>query len=353
MSSYYYPAYEYTAPTEGYDPPVYPSVHPFQRQMEIVKEYHSIKTIHPAVKALEQPPAEYQMLKTVMTNQYKLMLGRSRNIADCEITVFEAAFMVLMQDAKAHHGALYLFVEEILGLKLVAQPQKQEVLKEALKIHSLLLNLAASTVDQHTSTTHPMPSKEASSTYNRPDGYGYGKTTVLESNPSMPRHTNDVRTSAKERTSSSTADFDRELGFNDKAKPDLASYMDNPRLSKLFNLYENAKKEFQTSNPSSDEYLKVTKFLRDTAENCIQYLSSINAEDARLDELRETFVVASTVMTKNMGGLRRRFDYDWNNTPKGPSMPTSMSRREKKKLSRMQRWSYDGKEQSGAALRDD
>lgn len=188
------------APTEGYDPPVYPSVHPFQRQMEIVKEYHSIKTIHPAVKALEQPPAEYQMLKTVMTNQYKLMLGRSRNIADCEITVFEAAFMVLMQDAKAHHGALYLFVEEILGLKLVAQPQKQEVLKEALKIHSLLLNcsyyrlredinylleltvvVAASTVDQHTSTTHPMPSKEASSTYNRPDGYGYGKTTVLES----------------------------------------------------------------------------------------------------------------------------------------------------------------------------
>ncbi|KAL9580892.1 MAG: hypothetical protein Q9212_004219 [Teloschistes hypoglaucus] len=336
----------------------YPGVHPFQRQMEIVKQYQSIKTLHPAVKALQQSRAEHQMLQAVMTNQYKLMLGRSPNIANCEITVFEAAFMVLMEDAKTHCGALYLFVEEMLGLKIVAQPQKQEALKAALKIHSLLLNLAVSSADHHTGPTmYPTPSKEASATFNRPDSHGYGNTTVSESivnagvfhpDPPMPRHTDEVRTSAKERTSSFTADFDRELGFNDQAKPDLASHMDNPRLSKLFRIYLNARKEFHESNPSSDEYIQVTKFLRDTAENCIQYLSSINAEDARLQEIKQTFSEASNVMTKKMGGSRR-FDYDWKNTPNGPSAPTSMSRRERKKWSRTHEWSYGGQGQSGAA----
>lgn len=112
----------------------------FRRQLEIVREYRSIKTIHPAVKAFQQSEADQRMLDTVLNHQYKLMLGRSRDVADCEITVFEAAFMVLMQHVENHCGALYLFVEEILGLKLVAQPQKQEALKQALKVHTLLLH---------------------------------------------------------------------------------------------------------------------------------------------------------------------------------------------------------------------
>ncbi|KAL9588800.1 MAG: hypothetical protein Q9203_002398 [Teloschistes exilis] len=345
----------------------------FRRQLEIVREYRSIKTIHPAVKAFQQSEADQRMLDTVLNHQYKLMLGRSRDVADCEITVFEAAFMVLMQHVENHCGALYLFVEEILGLKLVAQPQKQEVLKQALKFHTLLLHLATSNVDHDISKMYPTPSKETSSTYNRLDGYDYGETTVSESinasvfhpDPPMSRRedtrsaslkeedrvkkTDEFRRTAKKGTSSSTADFDPKLGFSDKANPNLASHMHNPRLKKLFSIYRIAREEFHTTDPSSDEYLTNTKFLRDTAENCIQYLSSINPGDARLQELKQTFLEASTMTTNKLGGLRRRFEYDWRDTPKGPSLPTPMSRKEKKKLSRLQRWSYDGQGQSGAA----
>lgn len=121
-------------------PVSYRRVDPFQRHTEIVKKYMSIKTVHPAVTALQQSPSEYRMLQAVISHQYKLLLGRSQNIADCEITVFEAAFIVLMQHGQSHRAALSLFVEELLGLKQVSQPQKKEVLKAAARVHTLLLD---------------------------------------------------------------------------------------------------------------------------------------------------------------------------------------------------------------------
>lgn len=111
-----------------------------QRHEQLVKQYCSIKTIHPAVKNLQQSQAAYRMFQDTMSNHYKLLLGRSQDLADYEITVFEAAFMTLIQDAKTHAGAVAIFVDELLGLKPLSQPQKPEALKCAVRVRTLFMN---------------------------------------------------------------------------------------------------------------------------------------------------------------------------------------------------------------------
>ncbi|KAL8659391.1 MAG: hypothetical protein Q9202_007140 [Teloschistes flavicans] len=321
-------------------------VNPLQRHTEIVKKYMSIKTVHPAVTALQQSPSEYRMLQAVISHQYKLLLGRSQNIADCEITVFEAAFIVLMQQGHTHRAALSLFVEELLGLKQVSQPQK----KEARPTSTKEMSSAYKPSERHGKATM-MDSIHASVAHLDPP-LAHQVTTPSQSveEEDTIRNIHELQRGAEKSISPpNTAGSDRELGLNDRANPEPTSHMDNPRLAKIFSLYHNAKKEFQTSDPSSEGHLGTTKFLRDTAENCIQYLSGINAEDARLEELRQTCLEASTVMVKRMGGLKRKFEYEWKSTPRGPSVPTPMSRREKKRDYRRQRSSYEGLGRSAGA----
>ena len=61
-------------------------------------------------------------------------------------------------------------------------------------------------------------------------------------------------------------------------------------------------------------------------------MESVNPHDARLAELRETFRESTTAVERRYHGLKRRFDYEWEGTPKGPVVPTPISRREKKRL---------------------
>lgn len=97
-------------------------------------------TIHPAITKLRMSPASDLSFQQVMSNDYKLLLTRSSDLEDHEVNIYEAAFLTLMKNAETHPGALALYVEEILGLKVAPERQKFEVLKDAVHVRTLFLN---------------------------------------------------------------------------------------------------------------------------------------------------------------------------------------------------------------------
>ncbi|SLM34006.1 hypothetical protein LPUS_02658 [Lasallia pustulata] len=113
----------------------------------------------------------------------------------------------------------------------------------------------------------------------------------------------------------------------------------NPKLHRLWDLYQNAKEDFlSTPEAKWHSYTSSAKFLRDTAENCISYIESkqhLNQDrqdvasasgndsaEEMLKELRITAGVAKDAAEKGSGGKKRRFDII---TMEGvPSAPRSM-----------------------------
>lgn len=121
-------------------------------------------------------------------------------------------------------------------------------------------------------------------------------------------------------------------GFDGNTDADSSANMDDPKLVRLLSLYHAAQIERDEVQPQTSEFYTCSRFIRDTAENCIQYMSSINPGDVRLEELRNTFEETARAVEKGLNGQKRRFDYDWKDTPRGPVKPTPPSRREKKRL---------------------
>ena len=109
----------------------------------------------------------------------------------------------------------------------------------------------------------------------------------------------------------------------------------DPKLYRLWNLCQSAKKDF-LSTPESEwrAHTSSAKFLRDTAENCINYLeskqhpnqdradvvSSSGTDNAApvLNELRIIVTVAKDAAEKGSGGKKRRFDHNMEGVPREP-----------------------------------
>lgn len=112
----------------------------------------------------------------------------------------------------------------------------------------------------------------------------------------------------------------------------------DPKLHRLWNLYQTAKEDFLSTTESEwPSHTAAAKFLRDTSENCINYIQSkqhlnedrhnrSNAASASeadyagkmLNELRITVEVAKDAAEKGSGGKKRRFDHNMEGVPRGP-----------------------------------
>lgn len=97
-------------------------------------------TIPAVIAVLRASPADDRVFQQVMSNDYRRLRERSPNLEDHEINVFEAAFLTLMRDAATHPGALAIYVEEILGTKMVPDNEKVHALKNTIQVRTLFLN---------------------------------------------------------------------------------------------------------------------------------------------------------------------------------------------------------------------
>ncbi|KAL8815989.1 MAG: hypothetical protein Q9223_004935 [Gallowayella weberi] len=231
-----------------------------------------------------------------MSNDYKLLLGRSPDLEDHEINVFEAAFLTLMKRSETHPGALAIYVEEILGLKVCSEEQNFEVLSNAVHVRTLFLNLAVNGNCIRSSTN-----------YHNPRPYN------LISPAQQASIGLQIFNSIKHPSASSNVDIGspppkvhRKHGMDGSIDTTAVGAMDDPKLTELLALYREARDHFKATDQDTKLYLTMAKVLRDKAKECMEYMAKINTGDERLAELRDTYERMSMECQEAQGVKRRR-----------------------------------------------
>lgn len=106
---------------------------------DIVDSYRSVKTLHPAISDLCQLPEFKQIFWSSLNQDYHVICQRSQILAHGEITIIQKAFAMLMQHKEDVISAIYLYVDEILGLKFVSGAEGPSSLNSMIQTrHSIL-----------------------------------------------------------------------------------------------------------------------------------------------------------------------------------------------------------------------
>lgn len=102
------------------------------------------------------------------------------------------------------------------------------------------------------------------------------------------------------------------------------------KLKRLFAVYHKARKEFDATLKKTLERTKSAKFLRDTTENCLAYITAKQirygdsgvegtCDGKMLDDLKATLEETIAVAEQGSGGKKRRFDENWEKVPQEPA----------------------------------
>ena len=87
---------------------------------DIVKDFRYVNTLHPVVSELCQSSELKEIFWASLNQDLHVICQRSQTLAHGEITVFQKAFAVLMEN-KLVIPAVGLYVDEILGLKFISE----------------------------------------------------------------------------------------------------------------------------------------------------------------------------------------------------------------------------------------
>lgn len=93
------------------------------------------------------------------------------------------------------------------------------------------------------------------------------------------------------------------------------------QVTRLWQVYEQAKADFYAvPNRDGQELTDAAKFLRDTAENALQYLADKDVDPGAMAELQSTFNMAKATVVSLTGGRKRKFDIvdQLQHAPRGP-----------------------------------
>ncbi|KAL8800664.1 MAG: hypothetical protein Q9182_005034 [Xanthomendoza sp. 2 TL-2023] len=262
----------------------------------LIDEYGSMTTIHPAITQFRMSPGNDGLLQQALSNDYKLLLGRSPDLEDHEINVFEAAFLTLMKRSVTHPGALAIYVEEILGLKVCSETQKFEVLKNAIHVRTLFLNLVVNgnCIRSPTDNHNPRPSNLISSAQQASIGLQIFNSIK---HPSAPSNVE---------IDSRPPKIHRMHGLDRSIDTAAVGTMDDPKLTELLALYRETRDHFEETDQDTKLYLALAKVLRDKAKECMQYMAKINVGDMRLAELRDTYERMSIMECQEGQRVKRR-----------------------------------------------
>ena len=105
------------------------------------------------------------------------------------------------------------------------------------------------------------------------------------------------------------------------------------KLTPLLDVYEQAKRDFDATLPKSLERTQAAKFLRDTIENCLNYVSTFKCSsggvlprtfsgvvigDRLMDELEINLKNTIQIVERGSGGKKRRFEHKSNGLAQRP-----------------------------------
>lgn len=106
---------------------------------EIVREYRRVRMLHPLVSEMSASPELEQMFWNSLTHDLHVIRRRSQNLVDGEITAAQKAFRVLMDEIADGNAAIELYLDEVLGLKVVPETERAQTLATALQTRDYIL----------------------------------------------------------------------------------------------------------------------------------------------------------------------------------------------------------------------
>lgn len=313
------------ASTNGPSTPLEPVV------KKLLQEYRSIEILHPLLQKLFESSAQKALFASIAQQDYDKLMARSQDLADHQINAYEKAFCLLMEKEDDRVGGLEIYVEKVLGIRSTSTKvvgcgtkeksgdlhEDEELLVKAIAIRALLADGTFHNPCQAHLSPKPNPLFSVSITATKHQQKTDEHPPTMPSPILPPKVPTNTPTAIESATKSEIAD---------------------PKLMKLYRTYQSALADFRslsadprttistvtTLSASSDTALtrrtKSAKFLRDTTENCLQYLMRARAKtpsgmageaagEARMvTELTETLAVAKQVAEEGSGGRKRRFD---------------------------------------------
>ena len=83
-------------------------------------------------------PIFKEHLQKILQHDLEVIKNRSQDLDDHEISLMQKAFVTLMDEGD-HVAGIELYVEEIVGLKMVEEKQKLKTLKSSVKTKDQML----------------------------------------------------------------------------------------------------------------------------------------------------------------------------------------------------------------------
>ncbi|KAL8666514.1 MAG: hypothetical protein Q9168_007460, partial [Polycauliona sp. 1 TL-2023] len=266
----------------------------------IIDEYSSMKTMPRILTTLRASPADDRVFQQILDHDYQRLQERSPDLEDHELNVFEAAFLTLMRDTRTHPGAMAIYVEEILGVKLEggAGYQNHHALKNATHTRTLFLDPVNSCPKELSLSRNPLPRNFVPSAHEAAIGQQiFDSIRHPDPHPKPVSHHQNPKMYAFDRSTATTGT------------------MDDPRLTELLAVYREAKGHLRQTQPNTETYFTLARILCNKASDCIQYMVKVKASDARLVELRSTLERVSGGVGWEGQGTKRRRDYSFGGDP--------------------------------------
>jgi len=121
----------------------------------LVQKYQSVEILHPFLQTLFESGPQKTLFTTVAQHDYDVLKSRSQNLADHEISSYQKAFCILMENEDDRIGGLEIYVEKILGIDEVGKGDKEEWLPKGVAVRALLAHGTSPTPHLHPHThTH-------------------------------------------------------------------------------------------------------------------------------------------------------------------------------------------------------
>lgn len=111
---------------------------PERRVHELVREYEAVEILHPVISKILETP-QRAIFEKSLEQELKLISSRSSLLEDHEVSIVQKAFMILMDSPEHRVGAVELYVQEIIGLKLIVAKEKDMAFQTAVNARNLFL----------------------------------------------------------------------------------------------------------------------------------------------------------------------------------------------------------------------
>ena len=108
--------------------------------LDLVNRYRAAQEPHPIVADLLQLSDFERIFMDALQHENFICRQRSQDLAKNEITIMQKAFTLLYQNDATHHGAVALWVEEILGINVIPPAHKSDILTAVVRTKSSLLD---------------------------------------------------------------------------------------------------------------------------------------------------------------------------------------------------------------------